>query len=88
MHLHREENCCRAMGVDTIRYKVIAFIIGAAFAGIAGAVYASYFTWNRICSILKSVDVLVIVVLEAWSLSGSMLAAILLARHPPTFSPS
>ena len=80
--IREDEIAAESMGVDTIRYKVIAFIIGAACAGIAGAVYASYFYYlePNLFDFLKSVDVLVIVVLGGLgSLSGSMLAAILLA---------
>ena len=80
--IREDEIAAESMGVDTIRYKVIAFIIGAACAGIAGAIYASYFYYlePNLFGFLKSVDVLVIVVLGGLgSLSGSMLAAILLA---------
>ena len=80
--IREDEIAAEAMGIDTIRYKVIAFIIGAACAGIAGAIYASYFHYlePNLFGFLKSVDVLVIVVLGGLgSLSGSMLAAILLA---------
>jgi branched-chain amino acid transport system permease protein len=80
--IREDEIAAEAMGIDTIRYKVIAFIIGAACAGIAGAIYASYFYYlePNLFGFLKSVDVLVIVVLGGLgSLSGSMLAAILLA---------
>lgn len=80
--IREDEIAAESMGVDTIRYKVIAFIIGAACAGIAGAIYASYFYYlePNLFDFLKSVDVLVIVVLGGLgSLSGSMLAAILLA---------
>jgi branched-chain amino acid transport system permease protein len=70
------------MGIDTIKYKVIAFVIGAFCAGIAGALYASYFYFIKpdLFGFLKSVDILVIVVLGGMgSISGSILAAILLA---------
>ena len=63
--IREDEIAAESMGVDTIRYKVIAFIIGAACAGIAGAIYASYFYYlePNLFGFLKSVDVLVIVVL-------------------------
>lgn len=80
--IREDEIAAEAMGIDTIRYKVIAFIIGAFCAGIAGAVYSSYFYFLKpdLFGFLKSVDVLVIVVLGGLgSMSGSILAAILLA---------
>ena len=63
-------------------YKVIAFAIGAFFAGIAGGLYSSYFYFIRpvIFGFLKSIDILVIVVLGGLgSISGSIIAGILLA---------
>ena len=70
------------MGINTTKYKVTAFTIGAFCAGIAGALYASYFYFLKpgTFGFLKSIDVLVIVVLGGMgSISGSILAAILLA---------
>jgi branched-chain amino acid transport system permease protein len=36
------EGLCRSVGIDTTKYKVLSFVIGSFFAGIAGALYASY----------------------------------------------
>jgi branched-chain amino acid transport system permease protein len=70
------------MGINATKYKVISFIFGAFFAGIAGALYASYFYFIKpdLFGFLKSIDVLVIVVLGGLgSISGSIFASILLA---------
>jgi branched-chain amino acid transport system permease protein len=80
--IREDEIAAEAMGVDTVRYKVIAFILGACCAGVAGALYASYFYFIKpdLFGFLKSVDVLVIVVLGGLgSLTGSVVAAVLLA---------
>lgn len=80
--IREDEIAAEAMGINTVKYKVMAFTIGAFCAGIAGAVYASYFYFIKpdLFGFLKSVDVLVIVVLGGLgSISGSVLAAILLA---------
>ena len=80
--IREDEIAAEAMGINTIKYKVISFTIGAFCAGIAGALYASYFYFLKpdLFGFLKSVDVLVIVVLGGLgSVSGSVLAAILLA---------
>lgn len=80
--IREDEIAAEAMGVNTTKYKVVAFTVGAFCAGIAGAVYASYFYFLKpdLFGFLKSVDVLVIVVLGGLgSVSGSILAAILLA---------
>jgi branched-chain amino acid transport system permease protein len=80
--IREDEIAAEAMGVNTTKYKVMAFTIGAFCAGIAGALYASYFYFIKpdLFGFLKSVDVLVIVVLGGLgSVSGSVIAAILLA---------
>jgi len=80
--IREDEIAAEAMGINTTKYKVVAFTIGAFCAGVAGALYASYFYFLKpdLFGFLKSVDVLVIVVLGGLgSISGSILAAILLA---------
>jgi branched-chain amino acid transport system permease protein len=43
MHAIREDEiAARASGINTIRYKLFAFIVGGFFAGIAGALYAHF----------------------------------------------
>ena len=69
------------MGVNSTKYKVMAFALGAFFAGVAGGLYASYFYLLKphIFNFMKSIEVLVLVVLGGLgSLSGSVIAAILL----------
>lgn len=80
--IREDEIAAESMGINTTKYKVAAFTIGAFFAGIAGALYASYFYFIKpdLFGFLKSVDILVIVVLGGMgSLPGSILASILLA---------
>jgi len=80
--IREDETAAEAMGINITKYKVTAFVIGAFCAGIAGALYASYFYFIKpdLFGFLKSVDVLVIVVLGGLgSISGSVIAAILLA---------
>lgn len=80
--IREDEISAEAMGINTTKYKVIAFTIGAFFAGVAGALYASYFYFIKpdLFGFLKSIDVLVIVVLGGLgSISGSIVSAILLA---------
>lgn len=76
--VREDEIAAELMGIDTTKYKVIAFVIGALFAGLAGALYAHYFyiikpeTFN----FLKSFDILVMVVLGGLgSTTGAVIAA-------------
>lgn len=80
--IREDEIAAEAMGINSTKYKVTAFTIGAFFAGIAGALYASTFNFidPKIFGFSKSIDILVIVVLGGLgSISGSIIAAILLA---------
>lgn len=77
-----DEIAAEAMGVNTTHYKVLAFTLGAFFAGIAGALYANYFYFLKPDSFgfMKSIDILVIVVFGGMgSIKGSIVGAILLS---------
>ncbi|KIY22570.1 MULTISPECIES: branched-chain amino acid ABC transporter permease [Mesobacillus] len=79
--IREDETAADAMGINTTLYKVVAFAIGAFFAGIAGALYAHnfYIIQPSNFGFLKSFDILIFVVLGGLgSLSGSVIAAILL----------
>jgi len=80
--VREDEIAAESIGVDTTRAKVMSFTVGAFFGGVAGAMYASYFYYIKPdgFGFLKSIDILVIVVLGGLgSMSGSVIAAILLA---------
>jgi len=80
--IREDEIAAEAMGINTTKYKVMAFALGAFFAGVGGALYASYFYFLKpdLFGFLKSIDILVIVVLGGMgSITGSVIAAILLA---------
>ncbi|HEY8422976.1 MAG TPA: branched-chain amino acid ABC transporter permease [Thermoclostridium sp.] len=80
--IREDEIAAEAMGISSTKYKVIAFVTGAFFAGIAGALYSSYFYYISpdLFGFQKSIDILVIVVLGGMgSISGSIISAILLA---------
>ena len=79
--VREDETAADSMGINTTYYKVVAFAIGAFFAGIAGSLYAHnfYIIQPSNFGFLKSFDILIFVVLGGLgSLSGSVLAAILL----------
>ena len=79
--IRENEIAAEAMGVDTTKYKVIAFTIGAAFAGVAGGLFSHYFYIAHPASFtfMKSFDILTMVVLGGMgSITGSITTAILL----------
>lgn len=79
--IRENEIAAEAMGVDTTKYKVLAFTIGAAFAGVAGGLFSHYFYIAHPASFtfMKSFDILTMVVLGGMgSITGSITSAILL----------
>lgn len=77
--VREDEVASELMGINTTRYKVLAFVIGALFAGFAGALYAHYFYIIKpeIFGFLKSFDILVMVVLGGLgSTTGAVIAAV------------
>ena len=43
--IREDEEAAGAMGVDVVRFKVLAFILGSAIAGLAGGFYAHFLTF-------------------------------------------
>lgn len=69
------------MGINITYYKVLAFVIGAALAGLAGVLYAHYYTvlQPRDFSFMLTFDVLVMVMVGGLgSLTGSVVGAVLI----------
>jgi len=69
------------MGINTTYYKVIAFVLGSFFAGVAGGLYSHnfYIIQPGNFGFLKSFDILIFVVLGGLgSMSGAVISAILL----------
>ena len=79
-----------ALGIDTTRYKVIAFVIGAFFAGIAGGLFAHHLAYLHTNSFtfVKSIEIVIMVVLGGMgSITGSVVAAIVLTMLPEALRP-
>ena len=77
--VRENEIAAEAMGVDTTKYKVLAFTLGAAFAGVAGALFShySYIAHPASFTFMRSFDILTMVVLGGLgSMSGSIVGAI------------
>ncbi len=87
---HDDEVASEAVGLDTTRYKIVAFVIGAFFAGIAGGLYGHFkltitptgFSFD------KSIEIVVMVILGGMGNTiGVVLAAILLTLLPELLRP-
>ncbi len=80
-----DEIAAEAMGINTTKYKVLAFVLAAFFAGIAGGLYAHFkqFIHPEGFNFIKSVDIVVMVILGGMgSTVGVCLAAVLLTILP------
>ena len=75
--IREDEIASEAMGVNTTKYKTLAFVIGAMLASVAGALYACNFFVIQPDLFNKSIDILVMVVFGGMgSITGSLIAAI------------
>lgn len=73
------------MGINTTKYKVIAFVIGALFAGIAGGLYAHFKQYVNPSGFdfMLSVSIVVMVILGGMgSTAGVIFAAVILTMLP------
>jgi branched-chain amino acid transport system permease protein len=83
--IREDELAAEAMGVNILKYKVMAFIVSAFFAGLAGAFYAHYVSFIDPQSFTfdESTQILSMVILGGMgSLTGSFLGTIMLVSIP------
>jgi len=76
-----DEIAAEAMGINTTRYKITAFVVGAFFAGLAGGVYAHFkqYIAPQGFGFDKSIEIVVMVILGGMGNNiGVIIAAILL----------
>ena len=83
--IREDEIASEALGKDTTKYKLLVFIIGAFFAGIAGSLYAHYITFIDPSSftVMESITILLMVIFGGMgSISGSVVGAVILVVLP------
>ena len=83
--IREDEVAAEAMGVDTTGYKVRAFVLAAAFAGLAGGllVHKLLLVTPRMFTFVRSMEVVAMVVLGGMgSVTGSVVAASVLTIAP------
>ena len=78
LSIRENEIAAESVGINTTYYKVMAFVMSAFFAGIAGCLYAGYLgsLFPSTFKFMKSIEILVMVVLGGM---GSMLGSVLSA---------
>jgi len=83
--MREDETIAQAMGISTYRSKLLAFAIGAAFAGLGGVLFASrnQYTGPEDHNLLVSINVLSIVIVGGMgSIPGVILGAFALKGLP------
>jgi branched-chain amino acid transport system permease protein len=81
LSVREDEIAAEAMGVNTTRAKVRAFVLGAFFAGVAGGLFAHYLRYlnPQTFDFNRSFEIIIMVVLGGMgSVTGSVVAAIFL----------
>ena len=76
-----DEVAAEAMGINTTRYKIMAFVVGAFFAGLAGGIYAHFkqYIAPQGFGFDKSIEIVVMVILGGMGNNvGVIIAAVLL----------
>jgi len=80
-----DEIAAEAMGINTTKFKVIAFILGAFFAGVAGGLYSHFIQYinPEDFNFLRSIEIVAMVILGGMgSTIGVFFAAIILTILP------
>jgi branched-chain amino acid transport system permease protein len=76
--VREDEIAGKAMGVDIAEYKILTFVIGSLFAGVAGGLYAHIngFLHPESFNFIKSFDPMIIIVLGGLgSITGTIVAS-------------
>ncbi|WP_312199931.1 branched-chain amino acid ABC transporter permease [Anaerospora hongkongensis] len=83
--IREDELAAKSMGIDVTAYKMLAFAVGAFFAGLAGSFYAHYtsFIDPHTFSFTESIAILAMAVLGGLgSINGSIMGAVILTVVP------
>ena len=87
---HDDEIASEAVGLNTTRYKIVAFVVSAFFAGIAGGLYGHFKLTITPTGFdfTKSIEIVVMVIMGGMGNTiGVALAAILLTLLPEVLRP-
>jgi len=83
--IREDEDTAKAMGINTTRYKLLAFATGAAFAGLGGAIFASRQTaiFPLDFTLFVSINVLCVIILGGMgSIPGVIVGSLFLIGLP------
>ena len=83
--MREDETVSRAMGINTLTQKLLAFAIGAAFAGLGGALFASrnLFTGPEDHNLMVSINVVAVVIVGGMGNIPGVIAGALVLKGLP-----
>ena len=83
--MREDETVSRAMGINTLTQKLLAFAIGAAFAGLGGAIFASrnQFTGPEDFNFMVSINVVCVVIVGGMGNIPGVIAGALVLKGLP-----
>ena len=83
--MREDETVSRGMGINTLSQKLLAFAIGAAFAGLGGALFASrnQFTGPEDFSLMVSINVVAVVIVGGMGNIPGVIAGALVLKGLP-----
>lgn len=88
--IREDEIAAEAMGIETTKYKVLAFALAAFYAGIAGGLFAHFYRYINPNSFgfMRSIEIVSMVVLGGMGkISGSIIGATVLTAAPEILRP-
>lgn len=87
--LRDNDIAARTMGINLVRYKLLAFLISAAFTGVAGAIMGMYLSIVSVEAFpfLLSIEALAIIIVGGLgSVLGAVLGTVFIVTLPEVFS--
>ncbi|MBX3028564.1 MAG: branched-chain amino acid ABC transporter permease [Chloroflexi bacterium] len=86
--IREDEDVAEALGVNLVQTKILAYMLGAAFAGLGGAIFASLYgsVFPSSIQLLVSINVVAIIIVGGMgSIPGVVVGAIVLIGLPELF---
>jgi len=83
--IREDEDVAQAMGINLVKYKLLAFAIGALFAGVSGAIFASKLSsiYPHSFNVIVSINVLCLIIVGGIaSVPGVIVGALALVGLP------
>src|SRR5437762_14043364 len=83
--IREDELAAEAMGINTTRYKVVAFVISSALSGVAGALFGHFrqFLHTNDFQFIRSIEIIIMIVLGGLgSLTGAVFGAVVITLLP------